>query len=140
MTTASGSVVRAAYGNLESQERSRVADAANSLAKSREIKVWKTRDGQEIPIAEMEDGHLVSAIRFIANKRKARRKPSPNNVMENTLRAEAARRGLDLHEEVPELPPVPTFVRKGIKIIKVQNPAGESDVRGSGQAATSPGA
>lgn len=27
--------------------------------------VWRTRDGREIPIEEMEDGHVLNTIRFL---------------------------------------------------------------------------
>jgi len=29
---------------------------------------WKTKDGREIPIAEMEDTHIINAMKFLNNK------------------------------------------------------------------------
>lgn len=84
--------------------------------------VWKTKDGKEIEIAEMDDSHLVNAIRFITTRRKARKRPSPNNHAENALRVEAARRGIDLCEDMPALPEPPKFVRVGVKIVRVKKP------------------
>lgn len=84
--------------------------------------VWKTRDGKGIEIAKMDDSHLVNAIRFVTIRRKSRKRPSPNNVMENALRAEAVRRGIDLCEDMPALPEPPKFVRVGVKIVRVKKP------------------
>lgn len=91
-------------------------------------------------IADMEDGHLVNAIRMLATKRKQRKAGATNfakyrakYLVENAMRAEAAKRDLDLCEDVPEIE-VPTFVRKGVKIVKVKSkpvslPAGRGKPR-----------
>jgi len=36
--------------------------------------IWQTKDGRQIPIAEMDDNHLSNAIKYVDNKLETERK------------------------------------------------------------------
>lgn len=95
--------------------RARELVAANNPSPGK----WKMADGTTVTIAEMTDGHLVNAIKILTAKRLARKWKS-KNFTENEMRAEAAKRGIDLCEYpavLDQLPP--KFKRVGIRIVKV---------------------
>jgi len=68
-----------------------VAEPGPSGGLAREIELWTTRDGREIPLDEMSDEHVANALRVLSNWRTGVKKVRPDDPVVVDLAAAISR-------------------------------------------------